>query len=312
MRGFPAARLPDGSTAQHWILQFAGFPNAAIRAELTRQGVRILDYVPDAALMVSFSRTPDLSALKVIWAGQLQAADRLGAGLDSARSFLVTFHGDVATARAKELLQNFQVFEGGQLLPNHYLVAANHKALPALAERDEVAFIMPADAEMAIGRRPYRCPGPLTEAGPIAEYATSGANWSKDSSGEVTIGYHFDNFTSKIDQSTQQGQIALAVAQWMKYANVTLVPVAEAAQPRSVDMLFATYAHGDPYPFDGPGGVLAHTFYPFPLNTEPLAGDMHFDESESWAWARAWTSSRWRCMKRGMRWAWRIPPTRMR
>jgi Matrixin/Glucodextranase, domain B len=28
--------------------------------------------------------------------------------------------------------------------------------------------------------------------------------------------------------------------------------------------------------------VLAHTFYPFPLNNEPLAGDMHFDDSESW------------------------------
>jgi hypothetical protein len=49
-----------------------------------------------------------------------------------------------------------------------------------------------------------------------------------------------------------------------------------------VDLLFAAGAHGDPYPFDGPGGVLAHTFYPAPLNSEPLAGDMHFDGAENW------------------------------
>ena len=145
-----------------------------------------------------------------------------------------------------------------------------------------MAFIMPADTDMGARRRQYVCPGPLTEAGVIAEYATSGASWSKDSSGAVSIGYHFDDFTAKIDQNTQAGQIALAFAQWMKYANVTITPVAQAAQPRSADLLFATYSHGDPYPFDGPGGVLAHTFYPFPLNNEPLAGDMHFDDSESW------------------------------
>ena len=112
---------------------------------------------------------------------------------------------------------------------------------PRWQSRDEVAFIMPADTDMGARRRPYVCPGPLTEAGVIAEYATSGASWSKDSSGAVSIGYHFDDFTAKIDQNTQAGQIALAFAQWMKFANVTITPVAQAAQPRSADLLFATY-----------------------------------------------------------------------
>jgi hypothetical protein len=51
---------------------------------------------------------------------------------------------------------------------------------------------------------------------------------------------------------------------------------------RSIDILFASRAHGDAYPFDGPGGVLAHTFYPAPINGEPVAGDMHFDADENW------------------------------
>jgi hypothetical protein len=280
--GYIAGLPLAAAIGEHWILQFSAFPDAAIRSELTRRGARILSYVPDAALMVSFSRTADLTGLGIVWAGQLQPRDRLGAGLDRARAFLVIFHGDVGPARATELLEDFQNLGAPGLLPNHYLVAANHRALSALAERDEVAFIMPADTDMGARRRPYVCPGPLTGAGSIAEYATSGASWSKDSSGAVSIGYHFDDYTAKIDQSTQTGQIALAFAQWMKYANVTIAPVAQAAQPRSADLLFATYSHGDPYPFDGPGGVLAHTFYPFPLNNEPLAGDMHFDDSESW------------------------------
>ena len=48
-----------------------------------------------------------------------------------------------------------------------------------------------------------------------------------------------------------------------------------------MNILFATGAHGDPYPFDSPT-VLAHTFYPAPLNAEPIAGDMHLNDDERW------------------------------
>jgi len=49
-----------------------------------------------------------------------------------------------------------------------------------------------------------------------------------------------------------------------------------------VNVLFGAGAHGDGYPFDGPGGILAHTFYPAPPNPESIAGDMHFDDDETW------------------------------
>ena len=76
---------------------------------------------------------------------------------------------------------------------------------------------------------------------------------------------------------------------------------------RNLNFLFASGPHGDPFPFDGPGRTLAHTFYPADVNPEPIAGDLHFDNAENWQSGVNPDFIQSYCMSLGTRWVWDIP-----
>lgn len=46
-----------------------------------------------------------------------------------------------------------------------------------------------------------------------------------------------------------------------------------------IEVSFASFDHGDQYPFDGIGGEVAHAFYPI---HEKRRGQIHIDEHEPW------------------------------
>ena len=270
---------------RHWIVQFRSYPGPGLREELERRGIRVLEYVPDFALAISAAGVPDLDNLDVSWAGALAAQQKISPLIAAGRyvNFVAAFHPDADMGAAPEVARRagFEVVNDAGLLPGHLLISGPPDELESLAANDEVAYIFPADWEMRLRRPRYRCPGPIAEAGVVAEYALEGPGWPKDAAGNVSLTYFFDSLTAKLDANTVRSEIERAFTEWEKYAAVSFTPGQAQAAARAIDILFATGAHGDDYPFTS-ASILAHTFYPAPPNAETIAGDMHFNDAEEW------------------------------
>ena len=67
--------------------------------------------------------------------------------------------------------------------------------------------------------------------------------------------------------------LAVAADMWSRSARISLREV-KPWQKADIRVKFALYNHGDGISFDGPGGVIAHAFF-------PQYGDIHFDDSET-------------------------------
>jgi Matrixin/Glucodextranase, domain B len=275
--------VPRGN---HYILRFRAYPDTEMRDELARRGIRVLQYVPDNALMVSSSAGASLSGLPILGAGSLDTAEKMSPLLAEQVSgaILAIFHPDVAILREREIARSlgFDIISNSGLLPNQLVLAGPIDRVAALAAFDEIAYVLPASPDLAAGAPVAGCAGAMTEAGAVGEYALVGEGWSKDLSGKVALGYSIRSLTDKIDPAAARAEIERALREWTRYADVTLTS-APGGGSRNIDIVFARGAHGDPYPFDGPGRTLAHTFYPAPPNPEPVAGDVHLDADEAWA-----------------------------
>ena len=74
---------------------------------------------------------------------------------------------------------------------------------------------------------------------------------------------------------------------WSAQTDLVFLEVCSAAQADIV-ILWAAGNHGDGNNFDGPaptGAILAHGYFPPPTAAGILAGDIHFDEDETWTTA---------------------------
>ena len=279
----------------HLLVQFQEPPSAETVAELKQRGVRVLADVPENGLLISLDRRVRLGDLGVRYMAPIRPSDKISPLItqnDPAAAsgyYLVEFHPDVDLNRARGLIlaRGITLQENPDLGSRHLMIrpaaAQATRVIARLAVLDEVAYIFPASDELANSIPVRACEGALTTNGPSTQsIPTYGNGWAGPSHGAATLSYVFARMTAQLAPVSAQSEILRAMAQWSKVVKITWQPGTNSLGAKTVNIFWATGDHGDGYPFDGPGGVLAHTFYPAPPNPEPIAGDMHFDDAESW------------------------------
>lgn len=104
-------------------------------------------------------------------------------------------------------------------------------------------------------------------------YALQGSQWAVGSSGEIT--WNIVQWSAKLSNNDVERTLTEAFRKWAEVSPLVFREVASSATA-DITVKFVTGFHGDVKPFDGPGGVQAHAFYP------SSGGDIHFDDDETW------------------------------
>lgn len=277
-------RSPRIGRRGHLMLQFDRPPSTELVNELKRRGVSVLQDVPENGLLVSLDRRVAVRNLGVRYASAIDAQDKISP-LAKGDYVLVEIHPDADPndARRAALNLGLELHDRPDLNPRHLLVRGDAEKLAELAREDDIAYIFPASDELIRGLPTRACAGALTMNGPAAQsIPVFGDGWDGPGLGAATLSYFFSRTSAKLDPAAAEGEIQRAMQEWSKAIKINWQPGSGSTALRTVNILFATGEHGDGFPFDGPAGVLAHTFYPSPPNPEPIAGDMHFDDAESW------------------------------
>lgn len=99
--------------------------------------------------------------------------------------------------------------------------------------------------------------------------------WAKKLNDEL---FSIANWSPKVGEVKVVLGMQQAFKLWSKYSNLLF----ERVNDSNADIIiaFGSGHHGDRFPFDGPGNILAHAFYPYDMNS--YGGDIHFDDDENW------------------------------
>lgn len=112
-----------------------------------------------------------------------------------------------------------------------------------------------------------------TEAGVNAPSSYAAATrWE-----QTTVTYAFANCPRALDCAAAHQAARQSVEAWDSASGLTL----NEAPSGDITILWASGSHGDGNPFDGPGDVLAHAYFPVPW-LGSLGGDVHLDDDEPW------------------------------
>lgn len=103
---------------------------------------------------------------------------------------------------------------------------------------------------------------------------SAGAPWPS-----TTLTYRIDNVTPDFGTPADIEQILTDSFKFWSDVSALSFTRVPAGQNADILISFASFSHGDGNAFDGPGGTLAHAYFP----GGGIGGDAHFDESETYS-----------------------------
>ncbi|MCH7771799.1 MAG: matrixin family metalloprotease [Bacteroidetes bacterium] len=274
------------------IMQFYKLPQPEM---LNAMGIEPLNYVPKNAIIASVPANFDLKQVPDLrWAGKLLPSDKLSRNVQNELniansqdrfSFLVYGYNIITQNELEQLIRK----TGGVITSNQYLpeyvqiVTGDKNVFYSLASSDLINWIIPASERLLNNQPVYFCPGAMTPYGPIGEFVIVHQGWDGTGQGSASLTYYFVNGTPDISGVMEEIAVEDAFSEWATYVQITFTETSTPNLNQSLNILWGSGEHGDGFPFDGPGGVLAHAFFPANPNPETIAGDMHFDEDEFWS-----------------------------
>ncbi|KAK3719198.1 hypothetical protein QZH41_011746 [Actinostola sp. cb2023] len=117
--------------------------------------------------------------------------------------------------------------------------------------------------------------GPADNAKRKRRHTLQGSYWKKKD-----LTYKILNYSPDLTPEQIETTIRDAFNEWAKVTALTFTKVTGNTKA-DINIKFVKGDHGDGYPFDGPGGTLAHAFYPQDNSQEIYGIDAHFDDSEA-------------------------------
>ncbi|XP_054013663.1 matrix metalloproteinase-14 isoform X4 [Hylaeus anthracinus] len=100
-------------------------------------------------------------------------------------------------------------------------------------------------------------------------YALQGSRWRVKK-----LTYKISKYPRNLPQHKVDTELNKAFKVWSEYTDLTFIQ--KKSGQVHIEIRFEKGEHGDGDPFDGPGGTLAHAYFPV------YGGDAHFDDAEQW------------------------------
>ena len=109
----------------------------------------------------------------------------------------------------------------------------------------------------------------------VKRYSLQGQRWSRTS---LTWSLETGLAPSVLPRDSVRRELSTALQVWASHSRLQFTEVWPGTGA-DIEVFFHSGYHGDGYPFDGPGSVLAHAFFP----GGDRGGDVHFDLEEVWS-----------------------------